>query len=185
MSIFFALVGSAHPQQEMVHWALKKKTCRQSHATTIQLFFWISLCFHHDTSPPMPPPPSTMSASLGCVHATNGGGRGEAKLEPSMIQVTQLSTHPPTHPPTEAPTPMRRGLGGPKAEEAPTLMRRGPWWSQSEGGPHTDAAGALVAGGGKLCDETENQNMRNYAKNMRKYAKNMQQNMRSFFLANS
>ena len=40
-------------------------------------------------------------------------------------------------------------------------------------------------GGGKLCDETENQNMRNYAKNMRKYAKNMQQNMRSFFLANS
>ena len=44
---------------------------------------------------------------------------------------------------------------------------------------------SLAAGGGKLCDETENQNMRNYAKNMRKYAKNMQQNMRSFFLANS
>ena len=43
----------------------------------------------------------------------------------------------------------------------------------------------MGAGGGKLCDETENQNMRNYAKNMRKYAKNMQQNMRSFFLANS
>ena len=40
--------------------------------------------------------------------------------------------------------PCGGGLGDPKVKEAPSPMRWGPWWSQSEGGPHTHAVGASV-----------------------------------------